>query len=139
MPRFLMRLFLPAVALLSGLIAVTGCIYYLPPCSNVEILWADVPTPHGPHHEDLPPNRWVENVRAASYVHNLIDKKGRTRLAYAGYDCSPQPAADCPDCLLCTRTISGASNAQCKPEGDLFIRAYVGPGSNVQAQTYWKK
>jgi hypothetical protein len=33
----------------------------------------------------------------------------------------------------------GASNTECKPDGDLFIRAYVGPGTNVRAMTYWKK
>jgi hypothetical protein len=138
MPRFF-RLLPSAITLLIGATTITGCFYYIPRCSNVEILWSGVPFARGPHHEDLPANRWIENVRAAEYVHNVLEKKGRVGLSRAGYDCSPQPLEDCPECFVCTRAIVGASNTECKPDGDLFIRAYVGPGTNVRAMTYWKK
>jgi len=56
-----------------------------------------------------------------------------------GFQCSPRPVADCPDCLACSLTVRGVRNHHCEGEGDTFIEAYVGPGTNVRAMTYWRK
>lgn len=129
---FLYRL----VSVLAVLLATGGCTL----CHDIEAVRADtVSKVVGPYHYTLPANTWIDNSRMASYLRGIIEKNGRQQLGYSGYDCSPRHVADCPDCLLCTEKIRGVKNAECKPEGDLFIRAYVGPGSNVQAQTYWRK
>jgi hypothetical protein len=121
---------------LALLLATGGCTF----CDNIETVQVDTTSKVvGPYHYTLPANIWIDNSRMASYLRGIIEKNGRRQLGYVGYDCSPRPVADCPDCLLCTEKIRGVKNGACKPEGDLFIRAYVGPGSNVQAQTYWRK
>ncbi len=133
MPRFS---YCRLASVLVLLLAVGGCTF----CRNAERAFVGtVSKVTGPYHYTLPANTWIDNSRMASYLHEVIERSGRQQLGYSGYDCSPRPVADCPDCLLCTEKIRGINNAQCKPEGDLFIRAYVGPGSNVQAQTYWRK
>lgn len=133
MPRFS---YCRLASVLVLLLAVGGCTF----CRNAERAFVGtVSKVTGPYHYTLPANTWIDNSRMASYLHEVIERSGRQQLGYSGYDCSPRPVAECPDCLLCTEKIRGINNAQCKPEGDLFIRAYVGPGSNVQAQTYWRK
>ncbi len=132
MPRFSQYRLASVFALL---LATGGCTFF---CGNIERFSTNTMVT-GPFHYTQPANTWIDNTRMASYLRGIIEANGRQQLTYAGYECSPRPVADCPDCLLCTEKISGVNNAQCKPEGDLFIRAYVGPGSNVQAQTYWKK
>jgi len=131
MPRFFQYRLAPILALVA---AIGGCTF----CGNIERSSTRTMVT-GPFHYTLPANAWIDNTRMASYLREVIETNGRRQLTYSGYDCSPRPVADCPDCLLCTEKIRGVNNAQCKPEGDLFIRAYVGPGSNVQAQTYWRK
>lgn len=116
------------------LLAIGGCTF----CGNIEQASTRTMVT-GPFHYTLPANTWIDNTRMASYLHEVIEANGRQQLTYSGYECSPRPVENCPDCLLCTQEIGGVNNAQCKPEGDLFIRAYVGPGSSVQAQTYWRK
>ena len=133
MPRFFQYRLSSVFALL---LAVGGCTF----CDNIETARVDVYTKvDGPFHYTQPANTWIDNTRMATYLRGVIETNGRQQLTYSGYECSPRPVADCPDCLLCTQKIGGVNNAQCKPEGDLFIRAYVGPGPNVQAQTYWRK
>lgn len=123
-------------SVLALLLVASGCTI----CGNVETIHVDtVSKVVGPYHYTQPANTWIDNTRMASYLGGIIERNGRQQLGYSGYDCSPRPVTDCPDCLLCTQKIGGADNAECKPEGDLFIRAYVGPGSKVQAQTYWRK
>lgn len=132
MPRVQYRL----VSVLALLLANGGCTL----CDNVETTFVGTESKvTGPYHDMLPANTWIDNSRMASYLREIIARSGRQQLSYSGYDCSPRHVADCPDCLLCTEKIRGVKNTQCKAEGDLFIRAYVGPGSNVQAQTYWRK
>lgn len=123
------------LALLIALLITGGCAF----CDNVEGGIVNGDGVNGPMHYEQPANIWIDNTRMASFLHMVIEQKGRRQLGYSGYDCSPQPVAECPDCLLCTQRIRGANNADCKPEGDLFVRAYVGPGSNVRAMTYWRK
>lgn len=132
MPRFCQyRL----ASLFTLVLAMGGCTFF---CGNIEETSTRTMV-RGPFHYTQPANAWIDNARMASYLRAIIEAHGRQQLTYSGYDCSLRPVADCPDCLLCTEKIRGVHNAQCKPEGDLFIRAYVGPGSNVQAQTYWRK
>lgn len=131
MPRFSLCRLASVFALLLG---TGGCTF----CGNIE----RAPTSTmviGPFHYTQPANVWIDNARMTYYLRDVIETNGRQQLTYSGYECSPRPVADCPDCLLCTEKIRGVKNAECKPEGDLFIRAYIGPGSRVQAQTYWKK
>lgn len=133
MPRFFQYRLSSVFALL---LAVGGCTF----CDNIETAFVGTESKvTGPYHYTQPANTWIDNSRMSSYLHEIIERSGRQQLGYSGYDCSPRPVANCPDCLLCTEKIRGVKNGECKPEGDLFIRAYVGPGSNVQAQTYWKK
>lgn len=136
MPRVVQYRLASVLALLFALLTAAGCTF----CDNIETAPVDNHIrPTGAFHYTQPANTWIDNTRMASYLHGVIETNERQQLTYSGYDCSPRPVADCPDCLLCTRKIRGVKNGQCKPEGDLFIRAYVGPGSNVQAQTYWRK
>ena len=133
MPRFSQYRRASVFALL---LAIGGCTF----CGNIETAFVGtVSKVTGPYHYTLPANTWIDNSRMASYLHEIIERNGRQQLGYSGYDCSPQPVANCLDCFLCTEQIRGVKNGECKPEGDLFIRAYVGPGSTVRAQTYWKK
>ena len=135
MPRVLQYLRGSILALLFALLTTAGCAF----CDNVSTGIVSGDSVDGPMHYEQPANTWIDNTRMASFLRIVVEQKGRRQLGYSGYDCSPRPVGDCPDCLLCTRKIRGANNGDCKPEGDLFIRAYVGPGSNVQAQTYWRK
>lgn len=139
MPRFIRRI-ATVLALIFISSTPTGCLYYLPICDEARLSYSDFLGPFsGPMHFEQPANSWIESPGITNYLHRLIEKKGRQMLDRQDYKCSPQAVPDCSDCLQCTRTIRSVKGANCKPEGDLFIRAYVGPGSNVQAQTYWRK
>lgn len=128
------------LALLFASSMSSGCIYYIPICDEVRLSYSDFLGPFpGQLHYEQPANSWVESPGAANYLRRLIEEKGRRMLDRQDYECSPQAVPDCADCLQCTRTIRNVRSKKCKREGDLFIRAYVGPGSNVQAQTYWRK
>lgn len=145
MPRFSRRLLVPVTILLIASVFVTGCYRNARICDDAYPMYSDLPEDPidydrpAKRHYDQPANVWVESPRATNYLHRLIEKKGRQMLDRQDYECSPQPVSDCPDCLVCTRTVRGAKDSKCEPEGDLFIRAYIGPGSNVRAMTYWRK
>ncbi|OFX03501.1 MAG: hypothetical protein A3D94_11450 [Alphaproteobacteria bacterium RIFCSPHIGHO2_12_FULL_66_14] len=94
--------------------------------------------PHGDYRE--PANTWIDSASMADFLRDLIEKKGRQALvSERGFQCSPRPVADCPDCLACSRIVRGVRNHHCQHEGDMFIEAYVGPHTNVRAMTYWRK
>lgn len=87
-----------------------------------------------------PANTWIDSVAMADFLRDLIEKKGRQALvSERGFQCSPRPAAECPDCLVCSRTVHNVRNHHCRGEGDMFIEAYVGPGTSVRAMTYWRR
>lgn len=148
MPRFFRRLLVPATTLLIASVSLTGCFYNARVCEDAYPSYSDLtgyPVDRRNYdqpvkrHYDQPANVWIESPRATNYLHRLIEKKGRQMLDRQDYECSTPPVSDCPDCLVCIRTVRGANDINCKPEGDLFIRAYIGPGSNVRAMTYWRK
>ena len=33
----------------------------------------------------------------------------------------------------------GVIGHECQPDGDLFVKAEIGPGTSVRAQTYWRR
>lgn len=144
MPKVFRRGFASALALLFVLAGAAACMI-IPICHPTDEITAAYAYrfsanigPHGDYQE--PANTWIDSARMAGFLRDLIEKKGRQALVSdRGFRCSPGPAADCADCLVCSRTVRNVRNHHCQREGDMFIVAYVGPGTNVRAMTYWRK
>jgi len=92
---------------------------------------------------DRPANAWVDNPRMAAFVANSVERTGVKWLGIQyGFECVPKSGGDCPDCFVCTASRGGVVNAirnKCQPDGDLFIKAEIGPGTSVRAMTYWRR
>lgn len=136
MPKFLQHC-LSTLALLF----ISACMI-IPVCPETD----EITTGYAYHfNENLrdyeePANSWIDSTSMASFLRDLVEKKGRQALvSERGFRCSPRPVADCPDCLACSLAIRGVRNHHCQREGDMFIETYVGPGTNVRAMTYWRK
>lgn len=87
-----------------------------------------------------PTNTWIENPQMASFVADTIKGQSMHFLAYRlGFKCLPNLDGDCPDCLVCTLNKPGVIGHDCRPDGDLFVKAEIGPGTSVRAQTYWRR
>ena len=95
----------------------------------------------------LPFNAWVRNEKLELALHETLEKGG-IQLVVSKYlfQCSPQPS-DCADCYVCTRTVQktydyftfGNLATSCQAEGEMMLRAEIGPGSTVSATSFWKK
>jgi hypothetical protein len=85
-------------------------------------------------------NTWIDNPKMAAVLMGHLERLGRNGLVIRyGFNCSPKADKDCPDCQVCTLSLAGVIAYDCKPDGDLFIKAEVGPGTNVRAMTYWRR
>lgn len=131
---------------LLAISAGTSACMIIPICHPTDEITADhayrfslnIGHPYGDYVE--PANTWIDSATMADFLRDLIEKKGRQALvAERGFQCSPQPAAECSDCLVCSRTVRNVRNHHCENQGDMFIEAYVGPGANVRAMTYWRR
>lgn len=87
-----------------------------------------------------PANVWTDNpVMAAFLVDELRWHDRQAILSKYRFDCLPSAEADCVDCVVCTRTVRDVRDYECKPVGEMLVRAYFGPGNTVRAQTYWRR
>jgi hypothetical protein len=88
-----------------------------------------------------PANTWIDNPRMVVALNKFTAQKGRRSLVYRhDFECSPKPREDCADCILCTLSKRDVIGLDCQPDGELFVRAEVGPGDKVTtAQTYWRR
>ena len=88
-----------------------------------------------------PANTWIDNPRMVVALNKFTAEQGRRSLIYRhDFECSPKPREDCPDCILCTLSKREVIGLDCQPDGELFVRAEVGPGDKVTAaQTYWRR
>lgn len=86
-------------------------------------------------------NTWIDSPRMVVALNKFTAQQGRRSLVYRhDFECSPKPREDCPDCLFCTLSKREVIGLDCEPDGELFVRAEVGPGDKVtSAQTYWRK
>lgn len=140
MPKFLQHC-LSTLALLFISAGVAACMI-VPVCPETDEITAGHAYHYkeGPRDYAEPANTWIDSATMASFLRDLIEKKGRQALvSERGFQCSPRPAADCADCFACSLVVRGVRNAHCQREGDMFIEAYVGPSAAVRAMTYWKK
>lgn len=146
MRSFLQRL--PAAAMLLLAVGISACHPLCPEMNNIwvqdayapDILrWVDSNNPV----YDRPANAWVDNPRMAAFVANSVERTGVKWLGIQyGFECVPKLGEDCPDCFVCTLSRGGVINViggKCQPDGDLFVKAEIGPGKTVRAQTYWRR
>lgn len=136
----LIRLLLALVAplLLIGLSACKGP--FCPPPSQAVWLGSGYLDAYYEPYRKMP-NTWVGNPKMVKTLNEITERQGRRALVYRhDFECSSQPREGCADCMLCTLSKQDVSGFDCKPEGDFFVRAEVGPGDKVTAaQTYWRR
>jgi hypothetical protein len=144
MPSFRHRL-LPIAAVLILAIGVSAC---QPLCREMNDIWIG-----NAYRRDIsrweegvyerPVNAWVDNPQMAAFVRNSVQRTSVKWLSIQyGFSCAPKTGEDCPDCFVCTVSRGGVVNVidgKCQPDGDLFIKAEIGPGTTVRAMTYWRK
>lgn len=147
MPSFRRTLLTVAAALIFT-IGLSAC---HPLCKEMNDIW--VGTAYAPDiarwvgwHDpvyDKPANAWVDNPRMATFVRNSVERTGVKWLSIQyGFSCALKTGEDCPDCFVCTGSRGGVVNLideKCQPDGDLFIKAEIGPGTSVRAMTYWRR
>jgi hypothetical protein len=93
-----------------------------------------------------PLNAWVERPDLTAFLRKSAMTGGAEALVSKyQFRCEPNAAgANCADCYTCTRAIpkyytsfTGLSG-RCTSYGEILVQAYVGPGANVRAMTYWR-
>ncbi len=97
----------------------------------------------------LPFNTWVRNQKLEVALHEAVEAGGIERVtSQYRLQCTPRSMpSNCTDCYVCSRTIPKTYNAgslgnlamSCRDDGEMMLRADVGPGSTVSAMTFWKK
>ncbi len=140
MPKFLQHC-LSTLAFLFISAGVAACMI-IPVCPATDEITTGYAYHYreGPREYAEPANTWINSATMAGFLRDLVERKGRQALvSERGFRCSPRPVADCPDCLVCSRTVQGVRNHHCQREGDMLIEAYIGPGTNVSAMTYWRR
>lgn len=140
MPSWFRCRLLPIVVTLLLAIGVSACKQLcLPQFNDVWVGSGYTSDYHdGITHE--PANVWIDNPKMAASLAEIIEKRGVRWLVYRhDFECVPKPGADCPDCLVCTLNKRGVISYDCQPGGDLFVKAEIGPGTSVRAQTYWRR
>lgn len=144
MPSFRHRL-LPVAAIPVLAISFSAC---QPLCPEMNDIWVGTAYSRDLRRwedgvYDRPANAWVDNPKMAAFVRNSIERTGVKWLSIQyGFACAPEPGGDCPDCFVCTVSRGGVVNVvdqKCQPDGDLFVRAEIGPGTSVRAMTYWRR
>ena len=87
-----------------------------------------------------PVNTWIDNPKMAAFLADSLQRQGKNALVYwHGFKFSPKPDGNCPDCVVCTLSLAGVIGHDCQPDGDLFVKAEIGPGTSVRAMTYWRR
>jgi hypothetical protein len=146
MPRFLPTA-LVVILMALALASCTGC---PEPEGLVEAArygWKSAPPERGPKYDGpWPPlYQWAERPNVAAYLRKAVEQEGRQALVSKhGFRCKPDPTADCADCLNCSLAIAWIATRpysipMCVNDGTMLIEAYVGPGSEVRAMTYWRR
>lgn len=85
-----------------------------------------------------PMNTWISSPGLSNFLQRTVAAGGSQALAES-YKFKCSPTGVCPECLSCSYTVHGFRNYDCRPEGDMLMQAYVGPGSTVRAMTYWRR
>ena len=92
----------------------------------------------------LPVERWVRNPDVEDFISKVVRSEGSAVLqSKYGLQCVPRSTPDgCPDCSVCTKSLVAQGLKigvfdSCGAIGIVHIRADVGPGQAVSAQTYW--
>lgn len=87
-----------------------------------------------------PANAWIDSAAMAEFlIEELRWYDRQAIISKYRFDCSPSLEAGCPDCVVCTRTVKNVRDHECRPVGEMLVRAYFGPGNAVRAQTYWRR
>lgn len=137
---FRRRLLFPVSAILFLAIGVSACKpMCLPKFTDV---WAGsgYAIDYRTRESRQPVNVWIDNPQMAASLAKFIEKDGVRSLVYRhDFKCVPKPTGDRPDCLVCTLNRRGVIGVDCEPDGDLFVKAEIGPGNAVRAQTYWRR
>jgi hypothetical protein len=143
MPNFFRRHLLPLALILFLAMGMSACV---PLCKEwMNTVWIGegytLDGSYGSSNDYREPtNTWIDNPKMAEFVANTIKRQSMHFLTYhLGFKCSPKAGGDCPDCQVCTLSSGGVPGYYCKPDGDLFVKAEVGPGTNVRAMTYWRR
>jgi hypothetical protein len=143
MPSLLRRHGLPVAAILLLATSVPACTSSCPARDNS--IWvgnAYTTDAFGPDPRayDKPANAWVDNPRMAAFLADFIARDGVKWLSVRhGFECAPKPGGDCSDCFVCTLSRGDVIGRGCRPDGDLFVKAEIGPGASVRAMTYWRR
>lgn len=140
MPNFLRRHLLPVAAILLLAIGVSACKPFCMPQLNDVWVGSGYTSYYRDGVTDEPANVWIDNPKMAASLAKFIERHGVRSLVYRhDFKCAPKPGADCPDCLVCTLNRRDVISYDCQPGGDLFVKAEIGPGTSVRAQTYWRR
>jgi hypothetical protein len=93
-----------------------------------------------------PPNEWADHPRLATFLRSIVSEGGTEELV-SGHRFTCVPAGDpgCAGCQLCTRRHTTSypkfnllEGWACSANGEMFVRAHIGPGAAVRAETFWK-
>lgn len=103
-----------------------------------------VPDGRYPYRE--PQNAWTDRPKLAAFLRKAVAADGAQGLVSKyGFQCVSRPAdAACSDCFTCTVAVPEnyddmwALRSLCVDDGDIFVRAEIGPGSAASAMTYWR-
>jgi len=140
MPGLLRRHLLPIAVILLLALGLSACKQLCLPQYNDVWVGSGYTSDRydGVTHE--PANVWIENPKMAASLAEFIKSHGVRSLVYRhDFTCTPKPGDDCPGCLVCTLNKRNVISYDCQPGGDLFVKAEIGPGTNVRAMTYWRR
>lgn len=130
-------------AILLLAIGVSACQLLCPAMDeniSVHDAYTNNPFRHPAGVYDEPANTWIDNPKMAAFVADFIDRAGVKWLSVRyRFECTPKPGGDCSDCFICTLNRPGVIGHDCQPDGDLFVKAEIGPGTTVRAMTYWRR
>lgn len=97
----------------------------------------------------LPYNTWVSNPKLENFLREAIRSRTLESVkSKYGFDCKPMSAeAACADCYECKAVIPQFeenpslwnARATCDKAGEMSVIAWLGPGSQAKAMTYWRR
>jgi hypothetical protein len=101
-----------------------------------------------PHSEDdrftLPLDAWTKNPIVERFMRDAIAAGGISFLkTQSNLQCIPTRPTDCTDCFVCDGTVQKRAQyigivSRCLDWGQVLVHATIGPGSTVNAVTYWR-
>ncbi len=140
MPSFFRHRLQPVAVILLLAIGVSACKPMCLPKFNDVWAGSGYAIDYRSRESRQPLNVWIDNPQMAASLAKFIEKDGVRSLVYRhDFECAPKPGGDCPDCLVCTLNRRGVIGIDCQPDGDLFVKAEIGPGTTVRAMTYWRR